>query len=90
MPARQTVCLRILFSLLSLPIPVVIHQDRSSISLFSVQTNRDYESAVRGIEKREGIETGWAEELKQMKCVITSQEEVLHGGKEVGGKNETI
>lgn len=53
-PARQFAkggCLGVLFSLsLTLPIPVVIHQDRSSLPLFSVQTeimNQQYEEGKR-------------------------------------------
>lgn len=58
------------FWALSLPIPVVIHQDRSSLPLFSVQTeimNQQY-------EERERIGTVWAEGLKQKQRVITSWE----------------
>lgn len=70
------------FSLSQLQIPDVITQDRSSISLFSVQTE------IMNRQKTEETETEGAEEWKQMKCVITCQAETL--GEEVVGKNEIM
>lgn len=82
LPNRHRVCkwgsLTVQFSLSQLQIPDVITQDRSSISLFSVQTE------IMNRQKTEEMETEGAEEWKQMKCAITCQAE------EVVGKNEIM
>lgn len=79
MPARQTVCLGILFSL-SLSPNSCCYSSGQKLHLFVCCPNRDYESVVRGTEKREGTVTVRAEELKQVKRVMTSQGEVLEKG----------
>lgn len=86
LPNRHRVCKwgssAVQFSLSQLQIPDVITQDRSSISLFSVQTE------IMNRQKTEEMETEGAEEGKQMKCVITCQAETL--GEEVAGKNDIM